>query len=42
MKIETVKKSKRVTTHKMESIEKKLAVTDASNIDRIQEIQERI
>jgi chromosome segregation ATPase len=42
MEIETIKKSQRETTLEIENLGKKLGVIDASIINRIQEIEERI
>jgi predicted nucleic acid-binding Zn-ribbon protein len=42
MEIETIKKSQRETTLEMENLGKKSGVIDASIINRIQEIEERI
>jgi chromosome segregation ATPase len=42
MEIETIKKSQRKTTLEIENLGKRLGVIDASIINRIQEIEERI
>jgi predicted nucleic acid-binding Zn-ribbon protein len=42
MEVETVKKSQRETTLKIENLQKKSGANDASITNRIQEIQERI
>jgi hypothetical protein len=42
MEIETIKKSQRETTLKIENLEKRSEVIDASIANRIQEIKERI
>jgi predicted nucleic acid-binding Zn-ribbon protein len=42
MEVETIKKSQRETTLKIENLEKKSGVIDASITNRIQEIEERI
>jgi predicted nucleic acid-binding Zn-ribbon protein len=42
MEIETIKKSQRETTLEIESLGKRSGVTDVSNTNRIQEIEERI
>ena len=42
MEVETIKKSQRETTLKIENLEKKAWANDASITNRIQEIQERI
>jgi uncharacterized coiled-coil protein SlyX len=42
MEIETIKKSKRETTLEIENLGKRSGVIDASIINRIQELEERI
>ena len=42
MKIETIKKSQRETTPKLENLGKRSGVIDASITNRIQEIEERM
>ena len=42
MEVETVKKSQRETTLKIENLEKKSGANDASIANKIQEIEERI
>jgi predicted nucleic acid-binding Zn-ribbon protein len=42
MEIETIKKSQRETTLKIENLEKKSGAIDASITNRIREIEERI
>jgi hypothetical protein len=42
MEIETIKKSQRETTLKIENLGKRSGVIDASTTNRIQEIEERI
>ena len=42
MEVETMKKSQRETTQKIENLGKKLGVIDANITNRIQEIEERI
>jgi hypothetical protein len=42
MEIETIKKSQRQTTLKIENLRKRSRVIDASNTNRMQEIEERI
>ena len=42
MEVETIKKSQRETTLKIENLEKKSGAIDASITNRIREIEERI